>query len=610
MRNHILSIGLLASGLVISDAAIAGPVTVKDWSLNDSGSICVASTERTISGQKFRLELSFDKSGFYPVEVWIREVAGPSKIKAFRFITEVKPVQHFAFAPLQDATGKALFWQVPSDTDSLISYIKRQTRLLVHGLTPNGAAAPTSTAVDFSLRGSSAVVDSLISQCNRGMPILKSEFERSFTPPHISQLDPLKLESEKTAQLRNLFLQSLQLSQQKSLHQKELATLNTQYAKQIQELGRLTGTLDELTQKELTGLQSRKSAIEGRIASLNQEIKRQQAEIEKKEAQVVAANAVYEQAWKVIAPFEPEHRRLSDDLQTSQNDLNNRESELREIDSQIQSKIQLVSRYESEIESLRSELSRKESETRSARMDVDNTETNYRRFDLYREQQERLTSHPVFQYCRYNHSNECRSLLRAIESNTDIEVSNVSSRLSDNYNQARNRLIEFSDAVARIDTRIRTIQYEIPNLRNEISSLRAQRPSVESSVVRFRSEVSAKSSALQSYDRSVGYAEKKAELERTASIVVGFQRELEKMETNKSVSQRNLQQQHSELAGTDQRIQEVLVQIRETQDRSSELSKALAPYFNEKGRLEGLVSNLEKTVSLNKQEFSLITAPN
>lgn len=611
MRKPLPSFSLIVSSLFISNVVSASPLTVKDWSLDDTGASCVASTSRNIEGQNYRFELSLDKSGNYPVEAWIREVPSASQAKAFRLTTEVKPLQNFAFAPIQDSAGNVAFWQIPGETEALVSYIKRQTRLVVHGLIPNGADVPISKTVDFSLRGSGAIVDTLVSQCNRGKALVSSEFEKNFVPPQAASLDPLSIDESKAAQLRAHYQNSVILNAQKMSLQNELAALNSQYAKQIQELSKVTGTLDQLTQKELASLQTQKTELEARIQQIDQQLSSQQQAINTKEAEVVVANGVYDQAWKVIAPLEPEHRRLGESVQRSKNDLQRSQDLLADVDGAIQDKNSSIMTLENEVSSLRHQLSRVEAEMNSVQIDVQNTETAFRRFDSRREHEDRIADHPVIRYCEQMRNNLCDRTFHNIFNDADREVSMIRERLSLNVDWAQNNLNQRISMANQVDARIRNLlQYDIPSLRSQVSDLFSQRAASENSVIRFRDDVSAKTSALRSYDQSVNYAAKKADVEAKSAAVVKLQSQLKDLEQEKASMTKSLAQKNKDLASTHKKIQDVLEKIRLNQDRSSELSQALVPYFAEKSRIDGQITQVDSAIQIKKQEFSQVIGVN
>ncbi|MBO9667625.1 MAG: hypothetical protein J7501_12525 [Bdellovibrio sp.] len=605
MNYPIRNFSLFASSILLMNIALAKPMTVKDWSLDDTGAVCVASTTRTLNGQAYRLELSFDKSGLYPVEAWVREIPSTTTTQAFRIQTEVKPIQTFPLTQIQDATGAVSFWQVPTDTEALLSYIKRQTRLMAMAITPNGAALPTSKSVDFSLRGSSDIVEALSTQCNKGKSLVQTNFEKSFVPVQVGQMDPLKFDALKSGELRRLYLDAVKTNAEKAALQSQLTALNTQYAKMIQELAAANGSLDQMTKTQLVNLQNQKTSLTNQIASLDQQLLQQQTAITAKEASVSQANAVYDQAWGVLAPYETEHKRLSDLADAAKRNLSSSQSRLADIDQNIRAKTAAIDNSQSEVSSLQSQISQADSAVQRARYDVDQTSYIYQRFDAYRERDERIGWHPITRYCRENRTDVCNNLMYKVSSFADQEVSNIQNRLSANINWAQNNLTSQNNVRAQLDAKIRNLtQFEIPRLRDQLSDLRSQRPSFENAVNQAQSDVINKNAAVSSYDQSVGYAAKKADVNAKASVVVGLQNDLKALEATQANIQKARTQTATTLAATDKGIQDLLTKIRQTQDRTSELNKALEPYFASKSQIESSINLTLQAIQANRDAFT------
>ncbi|QLY26592.1 hypothetical protein [Bdellovibrio sp. KM01] len=599
--NAIRSLTVISSSVLVSAIAFAKPVTVKDWSLNDANATCIASTSRTIAGATYRFELSFDKSGAFPVEAWLRDSSGAAK--AFRLSTEVAPIQSFVFIPMQDASGNLSFWHVPTDSNALISYIKRQTRLMVQVLAPN----EPSKAVDFSLRGSSDVVDALIAQCAGGKSLLSSDFEKSFVPAQTATMDPLKFDQEQAARLRSLYQGSVAANSQKAAFQRQLTALNTQYAKQIQELGSVTGSLDQLTTKELVNLRNQKSSLEQKIQNLDQQIITQQASIDAKEVEVAGANAVYDDAWKVLAPYEAEYKRLSTLVQNSKNDLARYQSQLSSIEQSIQSKQSALNEAQNQVSGLSRQLSQLDVEIQTARQYANATDSIWRSFDYNRERYDRIQWHPITEYCRRGGSERCDRLMYKVQNYADSETANVQNRLTQNANVTRSDLDQKMNAYTNVANQINNYQQSvIPNLQNQISDLRNQRLSAEAAVSRARDEVTNRTAAVQSYDQSVGYSAKKADMTAKANVVVRLQNELKALEQTQTGYQTARSQSVAGLSATDKKIQDVLAKIQATQGRESELNKALAPYFAEKSRIDNGITSALTLIEQNKAEFATI----
>jgi predicted nucleic acid-binding Zn-ribbon protein len=599
--NALRTLTIISSSVLVSAIAFAKPVTVKDWSLNDANATCVASTSRIVAGTTYRFELSFDKSGNYPVEAWIRDSSGAAK--AFRLSTEVAPIQSFAFIPMQDAAGNMSFWHVPTDSNALMSYIKRQTRLMVQVLAPN----EPSKAVDFSLRGSSDIVDALVAQCAGGKSLVSADFEKSFVPAQTATMDPLKFNQEQAARLRSLYQDSVVANSQKATYQRQLTALNTQYAKQIQELGAVTGSLDQLTTKELVNLRNQKSALEQKIQSLDQQIITQQAAIDSKEVEVAGANAVYDDAWKVLAPYEAEYQRLNTLVQNAKNDLSRYQGQLSNIDQSIQNKQSALNDAQNQVSALSHQLSQLDGDIQTARQYANATDSIWRNFDYNRERYDRIQWHPITEYCRRGGSDRCDRLMYKVQNYADSETSKVQNRLTQNANITRSDLDQKMNAYTSVANQINNYQQSvIPNLQNQVSDLRNQRPGVEASVSRARDEVTNRAAAVQSYDQSVGYSAKKADVTEKANAVVKLQKELKALEQTQAGYQTTRSQSVAGLSATDKKIQDVLAKIQATQGRESELNKALVPYFAEKFRIETAITSALTLIEQNKAEFATI----
>ncbi|MFS4460361.1 hypothetical protein [Bdellovibrio sp. HCB2-146] len=606
MFKRIIKFNIALSSILVGASVSAKPVVTKDWSFEDLGTSCVVSTTRIANGQQYIFQLSLEKSGLSPVEAWIRELPSSATTKAFRLTTEVKPVQQFAFPALRDSSGTVSFWQIPGNTNSLISYIKRQTRLVVQALDASG----TAKKIDFSLRGSSDAVDSLAAKCATNKS-LSNDFELSFVPAQAIGVDPLKIDETEAANLRAIFFNALQLNAQKAGLQRDIAVLQAQYAKHLQELSSVTGNLDNLTKKELVNLQIRKSELETQIQSLDQRMQDLQYAIAVKESEISIANADYDTSWKAISPHVPEHDRLAEAVAISKRELQKSQGRLGDLERSLTEKRDTVASYENEVLRLRSQLRDVESELSRSQYDVQATDNILRRFNDYREIEERLRSHPVMRYCRHNRINTCDYLVRRIEDDADREVNKIRGYLTADFNWAQNNLTNLNNVMSQLDSKIRSYtDYEIPSLRSQISELVAQRPSLESSVIRYRDDLSSKQAALQSFDQRVGYAQLKADLDTKSAKVVALRNELSGLDRDKNSALKSRNQKAQELAATETRLQEVLTKIAAGQDRSSELNKILTPYFAEKSRLEKEVSVSEAAIQSKKQEFAqVIVAP-
>lgn len=387
-----LGLGLWAS-MAFAQATPFNPIITKDWVLEDLGAVCLAHTQRVIETQTYRLEMQIDKSAQFPVEVFVREVPANGTTSYARFVYDKSKNLNYDFSPLTDASGNVSFYQVPRGTTTLVSYIKRSLSLPVDFIT----AGQPARKVDFSLRGSSVTLDNMIARCNAKKALSSNEFEKNFFDlTKLVALDPAALRPDQVARLRQAYLQGHQAYVARDAKQDELAALTNKYVKQLRELDRLKGSLDNLTQKELANLNSRKAALDQKISDLEKAITSKQAEIAAKDQELLQKNAAYDSAWQVLAPLKPEHDRLQSALGQAQSSLNSWNNRLAQIDSGIRNAQSEIANLNAEGDSLRRQISSLDSDLDRARRQMNDTEFELRRFDPRRELQERLRRQPGY----------------------------------------------------------------------------------------------------------------------------------------------------------------------------------------------------------------------
>lgn len=386
-----LGLSFLASTAMAQ--ATFNPITTKDWVLEDLGAVCLAHTQRVIENQTYRLEMQIDKSAQFPVEVFVREVPAGNGTQYARFVYDKSKGINYDFSPLADASGNVSLYQVPRGSTALVSYIKRSLSLPVEFV----SAGVPARKVDFSLRGSSVTLDNLIARCNAKKALTSNEFEKNFFDlAKLLALDPLSLRPDQVARLRNAYLSGHQAYVARDAKQGELQALTNKYMKQLRELDRLKGSLDNLTQKELANLNARKATLDQKIADLDKAIASKQGEIAAKDQELQQRNAAYDAAWQVLAPLKPEHDRLQSSLGQAQNSLNSWNNRLGQIDSGIRNTQSEIANLNSEADQVRRQLSSVDSDLDRARRNLNDAENELRRFDPRRELQERLRRQPGY----------------------------------------------------------------------------------------------------------------------------------------------------------------------------------------------------------------------
>lgn len=601
MKNLITK--FVIASVALSSTAQALPATVKDWTLSEVGNFCVASTEQKVNEQVFRLELVYEKSGQLPVEALIREVPEVSNALAIKMATEIKPVQSYAFVPMANADGNRVFWQVPKNTEALIAYIKRQTRLSMKIINSDN----TISVLLFSLRGSSATVDALIKECAQGKAIVASTFDKDFIPVKaVDQLDPLKVNEARSIILRDLYLGGHQSYGQKAVLQKELSALNTRYTSLVQELAKLTGQLDQMTQKELIALQNQKTSLEAKVVKLDQDIAKQKDLVKAKESELPAANLAYEQAAYEVSKIKPEYDRLVRAVNSASANLESDEDRAATLAAEVSGKERSLEILEVELQNLNQQRQQAESQIYEYRRFAQDVEQMVRRFDTSRETQSRVDSHPVFRYCSRNSGGNCSRLISNIQSEARYEVSTLYDVVRDNSNWIRSALSEKESVISNLDYQIRDKQnYTIPKVRSELYSLRDSKDQVDRRVRNSRAELDSQRSALSQYKSRVGWDTKKANLDAKTAVVVKIQKQIDALEAEQASFEKSKTKATADLANTEKAIGTLLAKIKAGQDRSSEINKALEPYLVDKKNLETQIAIVDGAYQQFKINFAV-----
>lgn len=650
-------------------SAGADPLVInKDWTLEDLGSVCVASTQRVINTETYRLELALDKSGLFPVETLLR-ITPDSSGRTANFVYDASKKVVYHFAPQVDAAGNVSYWQIPRSTEALVSYIKRGNSFSVNVISP----ASPAVKVDFSLRGSSATVDALQAKCSAGRAMTSSDFEKNFLDmTKLAALDPALFRPDQIARMRAAYFTGYAADAAKKLKEKELSALTTKYAKLIQELAKVEGTLDQLNQKELATLTGKKMALEEKIKSLEMSLSAKQSEIASKDIELQGVNAAYDSAWQQLAPHEPEFKRLSGSVSSAQSSLNSAQNRLESIDGDIAAFNRDINNLETEATNKRWRLNSSESELDRARRDYNQASRELNSYDERREIQERLRRSPGYENDRReigrldqeqnrmrgdlqglerefgrikSELETCRSApepqdcqaigaqvdaardqvqrvrqelqrteaeLRVKQSNVERaerqaqnEVHNEKSRLAERERRARGTVAQFESEVSELERRIRDInQFEIPSLQNKVSALRGERPGVESNIRNLKSEVASRRAELDKFKQRVGYDAKRSAVEAAASEVGRVSRALARLEGEKSQINGEIAVQKKALAATMKSIENVLNSIQENQGKSTELKNLLQPYFVGKAALEAEIATQMQRLEAAKVAFN------
>jgi hypothetical protein len=173
--------------------------------------------------------------------------------------------------------------------------------------------------------------------------------------------------------------------------------------------------------------------------------------------------------------------------------------------------------------------------------------------------------------------------------------------------EARRRVDQAEEQVSRIESRARDLaQFEMPRLQSQISTLRSERPTVDSQARRARQELSVAQTALQQFKLSVDYDRKAAAVEEQARLVNASKARLAQIDQGIRSREQLIRQKQGELTQISTDTQKVIETIRLKEARSQEVQLALQPYEAEKLRLEALQQAELAQFNVARDQFGVI----
>lgn len=682
MSPSVGSIGLLS--LFATIAAQAAPVmTSKDWTLDiepgtsAQSQICRAFVKSQITQPgapqnpiNLQLELLMVGSvngGVAPLEILVRPVDSTDLVGGVVSLDRAK-TQNFRFSRVADAAlQQDVMWHVPKNSETFVSYLKREMRVDMLIKDAQGQDRPAI----FSLRGSSATITELQKRCSPA-GLVSTNFEREFLGQR-ADFDPARLTPALTADLRKHYLEAYRSHLAQVQAGDQLRALNAKYMRELNELTGLRRNLDRLTTQEMQRLTRAREQAELAIRTADQELITLRAQIGQEEAVLAQHNANYEAAYNILKPHTAEHRRLSQEVSAAREQLRISEDRLRQIDAELGEAEARFAQADRELQSLRSELSRAEDSLRIARREHSQAQSDLSAFDVQgetqrrvrsdsrlddierqlrgmgqriqaqrqavdRAEQERNQANQALGQCRQTAGADCsaqqtalteaqrrfheaRQALDHLERNHQQLQAERQSRMDQirrdveqqrqqllvREQEARRRVDHAEEQVSRIESRARDLaQFEMPRLQSQISTLRSERPTVDSQARRARQDLNVAQTALQQFKLSVDYDRKAAAVEEQARLVNASKARLAQIDQGIRSRDQLIRQKQGELAQISTDTQKVIETIRLKEARSQEVQLALQPYEAEKQRLEALQQAELAQFNLARDQFGVI----
>lgn len=186
-----------------------------------------------------------------------------------------------------------------------------------------------------------------------------------------------------------------------------------------------------------------------------------------------------------------------------------------------------------------------------------------------------------------------RSDMDSAERSVEREVDQVYSQLRSTLDSAQRRHDELSTIVRNSESRIREIGYELPRLRDQVSSLERERPLLVSQVSRARSDAARAESALASFEQRVGWRAKKQAYDAAENTRYARANELNTSLRAKAAGEQAIQRAQTERPRLAQELATRQQQLTTAQERHAIVKASLAEFEVENAQLTQTSQTLE-----------------
>lgn len=439
---------LLPRGPVLAVLALSSLAQAKvvyrsaNWALDDlSDAInpnanCVMQTQAIIGKNVWQLEISHAKGLPGVTEIMIRQTAS-AQSSAGTWSTTTAAGGNFVFAPAgKSADGKStLTWLVPQDTQALLAQFEANKDLPI-----KAADGASRTSYRFYNVGYTAVKAEMLKRCLApGATLVDTAFEKAFLKPQASPINPNGLAAETVTELRSLLTEAFKVRQDIGANSAAFRALQTQYQAPLALAQTLSGTITQLTQTDIPGLQAQQQQNEALEASSKQELARLTALIPSQETALKSAADLKDRTYNVIQPYLNDHENLSDAVDASSSAVQSYSGRLSQIDSSLSS-------LNAQLRNLTSELSTQQSNLRSAQSEASSADSQYS--SAYSDQQRAQRDFDAF-----DPNYEMRRRLQS-----DWSYSSAVSNLESARRDAQRAQEEWKRAVADRDAKERAVQ--------------------------------------------------------------------------------------------------------------------------------------------------------
>ena len=407
-----LRLGMAVSMFLSSTSAYANTTlvtTIRDWSLwetnTDTYSACFMESSDEENNTYIRISKTKNNPAD-PAELLVRMNQNPRGSTGV--LANIKGAPQTAFADMDGS--KTNFWGIPKSLASFSGQIHANKETLKL----KGVGGKKDQEVKISSQGYKYILEEMEKRCNNGQSILTPEFEQNFLSIIPEGVDPTKLDTGKTSQLRNAYFTAHRSTVEIKKTQKELEALLAKYQGYLDELKTNSEQTQQIQTSTLPQARQDLTAAQQRQAELRAELSRIEGQIPALQAKVQQAQRVLADAQAVVAPLVPEHDRLESNLTSAQSILRDSQNRLNYIDSRLRDGAARLSSLRSEASSLESNLPQVRSQRDRAAWEYRDAQSRRSQFNPSWERDQRLRNN--FEYSRlHNERSATESNLRSAE---------------------------------------------------------------------------------------------------------------------------------------------------------------------------------------------------
>lgn len=413
-----VALGFVAAGLN-ANAGATKILTVKDWELwesdNGAQTICyVEAKGLSVIGSNgaqvstlFRVS-KVKNSLMSPAELVVQLVKNPKGSTGLLVNTE-KAMQ----VPFVNMDASRLnFWGIPKSLTNITERITANTYLKVLGV-----GGQKDYPVPVTASGYSVIIKELENRCNGGVSILMPQFEQEFLAQIPDSIDPTRLDVAKAGSLRSIYHSAYKAFMEISATKLELAQLLARYQSFIDELKSNRETANNVQNVQLPiPTQDLKNAL-NRQAEARAELSRIEALIPGLNAKIAKSQKVLDAAKAVIAPLQPEHDRIEQNLINAQNTLSEAQNRLNYIDTRLRDGAQQLISIRAEADTIENWLPQRRNDLRRATEFYRDAQYRRANFNMNWERDQRLRNN--YEYSRLlNERNQMQMYLNQAQNDT------------------------------------------------------------------------------------------------------------------------------------------------------------------------------------------------